>query len=805
MELKKLQAELKVFQRKAERERNARLEAEKYLEYKSRELYESNQKLSALSASLSAEVERQTTDIKIARDEALASAQAKSDFLANMSHEIRTPLNGVLGMLYSLRKAKNEQQRSNLINSAIQSGKLLINVINDILDFSKIESVGVRLEQHEFDLRQTIEIVAHNFASNARSKGLDLISEIDPAICNAFLGDGFRLQQVLSNLISNGIKFTFQGHVLVRATQQRDNTILLEVIDSGVGVEQQDRAVIFNAFSQADNSATRQFGGTGLGLAISVRLLEAMDSVLQIESEPGKGSRFFFYLDLPVVDSANLVSFCGDQLNHHNIVFVSHSPKYRHKIDSIFKKLPVGYYKALSSASELQEMAFNSDSINVVLLDVSNLSIEELSGWYEHVPKNCVLKAIGLENYEDLTHVATHIDHHLLKPVRSKELLEVIINRAQTESTDLSTHVPTDMNQVYSDLSVLVVDDNDINLEVAKAMLSDFGLKVRTCNGGQLALELIQQQDFDLVFMDIQMPVMDGLSCTKAIRSLGGKYSHLPIIAMTAHALEEDRKKHLAAGMNEHISKPISPEVLMQVVQQFLGAPSDKAVSAAEHEILQQEGMADKTSINLLASQQALPVLEGFSFANTLKNLGGKTALLRSLLLKFCQQYQQADREVQAFLVAGQLDNARVLTHAIKGSGANLGALALSQASAAIETALKNEHKPTPAQLAAFNLAVASLQQLLHQLQTSVQSNTAPEQQAHVFNVADFKASLGRLLTLVQSDVAQAQDLIDQMITEAKGSDYAAALVMMQNSLWQFETDEVDKQIKTLLKEIMKT
>lgn len=773
--------ELATLKRICARERRARQAAENLLQEKSRELYESNKKLTTLTEHLQEEVEQQTAELRDARDAALASAQAKSDFLANMSHEIRTPLNGVLGMLYSLRKCDNDTQRHTLIQSAIHSGKLLIAVINDILDFSKIESVGVNLENIDFDLRQTLEIAAHNFAATARGKGLDIVTHIHPAIPNAFCGDGYRIQQIVGNLISNAVKFTNVGQVCVSASLIENGLIRIAVSDTGIGIAPEQLKNIFSAFSQADTSVTRNFGGTGLGLSICAKITEAMGSQIQIESTQGEGSTFYFDIRLPIVDDSNLVSFYGDKLKNYQFVMISQSETSVASCRELFSELSHHTFQSVDSLAAFRALTIDKTHPLVVFLDISNLDMSEPSAMEEIKEFSEKTMVISLENYEDVTPTPVNVDAHLLKPARHRELLNIIIDPNRLVTTKPLVQQEANQNQILG-TRVLVVDDNNINLDVATAILTDLGCKVRTCSSGQQAIDVLSKQAFDIIFMDIQMPEMDGLSATKAIRGLGQPYENLPIIAMTAHAQEEDRAKHLAAGMNEHVTKPIDPDALNTLLHHFMNKRTTPSTPG-------------QTQVSQPPKQQTAhhPDLSfpGCDFDGALKKLGGKFDLLKSLIIKFCDQFGDADTKVSVLLAQNNVKDALHITHTIKGSASNLGMLAISESSAKVESQLKQQQMPTDESLDLFYQQIFELNRIKAHFSHLSNDDQEPD---IVLDNSEINARLAALIEYIDDDIGQAQTDICELVNATRG-ELKQLLEAIKEKLYDFEFDDAKQKI----------
>ena len=732
--------------------------------------------LTDISAQKQTEVE-----LKQAKEAAEAAARAKADFLANMSHEIRTPMNAVIGMTQLALKADPQPRVRDYLHKIQSSSQLLLGVINDILDFSKIEADKMQLDLAGFELGKLLEDVAELIAEKASGKGLELIVSAATDVPDNLIGDALRLEQVLLNLANNAVKFTERGEVEIRVRlQQRLASgveLRFEVRDTGIGIPAEQGAKLFQSFQQADSSTTRRYGGTGLGLAISKRLVELMGGQIGVDSVPGQGSTFWFSVRLGL-DSCRPARerkvFVPGNLK---VLLVDDNEQAREVVAELIGQLGFKYTASACGSEALTEIE-RADAagqpFDVVLLDWKMPGMDGIALAHEirhHALRQAplLLMVTAYDRDEALPRAReAGISEVLTKPVSPSALFDALM-RQLSDQQQLSSPGPADALQEQAELQgarALLVEDNELNQEVAIEFLQMLGLAVDLAADGAIALQKVRQQRYDVVLMDMQMPVMDGLSATRAIRQLPGMQA-LPIIAMTANAMAQDRERCLEAGMNDHIAKPIDVQELVDKLRRWVRPggsrqPPARAARPRQPAPGPQSGWID-----------ALADIEGLDARRGLGLVMGRERLYRELLTRFVASQSGQAKAIAQALASGQRDEARRLAHTLKGLAGQIGALPLREQAARLEAALRDgEADPAP--------LLAGIASELPRLGAAIAARlpqAAAPQATTACDPTQWQALRNRMLELLRQDDTACIELLEaqrELAQAALGPDFLA-------------------------------
>jgi signal transduction histidine kinase/DNA-binding LytR/AlgR family response regulator len=734
-------------------------------------------------------------DLDEARNEAEDATKAKSDFLANMSHEIRTPMNAVIGMAHLAMKTELSAKQYDYLKKIDISAKALLGIINDILDFSKIEAGKLTMESVDFQLEDTLDNISTLVGIKTQEKGLELLFNTDSSVPTALVGDSLRLGQILINLSNNAVKFTDSGEIVVftELIKKDDTQVTLKfsVRDTGIGMTAEQAANLFQPFMQADASTTRKYGGTGLGLTISKRLAEMMGGEIWVESEPGRGSTFSFTANFGLGKEKAKKRFKPSaDLRGMKVLVVDDNATSRDIFQEMLESFSFEVTLAASGQEGLTELEKASESrpFELVIMDwqmpvmdgiEASRRIKNHRG-LSKIPAIVMVTAYGREEVMQQTKTVG-LEGFLLKPVSVSILFDAIMQAFGETMPEVSRIAQGKKQEArilesIQGANVLLVEDNEINQQVAKEILEGAGLNVSLANNGREAVNAVTENNYDAVLMDVQMPVMDGYEATRRIRKweggmrksevgrrnaeggmrrsdstsaismadVGGlrnkigqdsnsnsefripnsEFKGLPIIAMTAHAMAGDEQKSFAAGMNDHVTKPIDPDQLFATLQKWIKPVAERTVvpkslpASGGSQVGDAPAEADQT----VPVEESLPEsLPGFNLAAGLSRLMGNKRLYRKLLLDFGANYGAVAGEIREALAARNFNQAHSLIHNLKGLAGNLEATGLLAAAVAMEKLVKGQAAETASDKE-LNRKLADLASALKQALNAVQT-----------------------------------------------------------------------------------
>jgi two-component system sensor histidine kinase/response regulator len=709
-------------------------------------------------------LEMELTGAKAKAEEA---TEMKSMFLANMSHEIRTPMNAIIGLSHLALKTPLNSKQRDYISKVHNAGTSLLAIINDILDFSKIEAGKLDLETTDFKLDEVISSVTTLTAQKAHEKGLEFLAHAARGIPEVLLGDPLRLGQILTNFVNNAVKFTEKGEIRlnIELLERTGEKVQLKfaVRDSGIGMTKEQSAKLFQPFTQADMSTTRKHGGTGLGLTICRRLVELMGGRIWLESEPGAGSTFYFTVWLRVGSAIGSGRIVPEKLSKLRVLVVDDNAAAREILQEPLSTVAARVDAVASGKEAIAAIQQHdaSEPYDIVFMDWRMPGMDGLQAsrhikcdeTLKHPPHIVLVTAFGREEVREEAE-RLQLDGFLVKPVTRSMIVDTLVNVFAHESEDVGVAAEGEQAARLRGARILLVEDNEINQQIALELLEGVGATVTVANNGREAVDFVlngpQPPAFDVVLMDLQMPEMDGYQATARLRAEAG-FATLPIIAMTAHATMEERQRCLGAGMNDHISKPIDPGNLFETVGRYCKPSGDAETASRSAGFSPLQASNEERPEGRAPKAEELPSIPGLDTKDGLTRVAGNRNLYLKLLRQFVEQQGPVVGQITGALMSGDTTLAERLAHTLKGVAGNIGAKSVQSAASTLEKCIRSNSPAAEVETATQKVA-ATLEPLVASLKATssvpaIDATTVPTPPASPAQAREATAQLSKLLT----------------------------------------------------------